>query len=156
LREIESEDSQGGNPSGLAIPGTRPRERGFRQDSRTLYFAIEGINGIATPYFAGYIFFLLRDRYGFGNLGNLATSALGGFVYVFAAWQGGRFAQRFGYFTSLKTGVSLGRRRFDTKSRASAAAASHPVDASAGALPPSGSGPDGTTVSAGCWGPSSG
>ena len=25
-------------------------------------------------------------------------------MYVFAAWQGGRFAQRFGYFTALKTG----------------------------------------------------
>src|SRR5208283_2703742 len=27
-----------------------------------------------------------------------------GFVYVFAAWLGGRFAQRFGYFTALRTG----------------------------------------------------
>ncbi|MEN6498148.1 MAG: MFS transporter [Thermoguttaceae bacterium] len=62
------------------------------------------MNAVATPYFAGYLFFLLRDRYGFGNLGNLATSALGGLVYALTAWLGGRFAQRFGYFTSLKTG----------------------------------------------------
>ena len=64
----------------------------------------EGLNALATSYFGSYVFFLLRDRFGFGNLGNLSVSALGGFVYIFAAWLGGRFAQRFGYFTSLKTG----------------------------------------------------
>jgi predicted MFS family arabinose efflux permease len=62
------------------------------------------VNAVATPYFTNYIFFLLRDRYEFGNLGNLATSALGGLVYALASWQGGRFAQRFGYYLSLKTG----------------------------------------------------
>jgi predicted MFS family arabinose efflux permease len=74
------------------------------QKSRTIYFALEGLNTLATSYFNGYLYFLLRDRFGFGNLGNLSAAALGGFVYVFAAWQGGRFAQRFGYFTALKTG----------------------------------------------------
>jgi predicted MFS family arabinose efflux permease len=72
--------------------------------SRIIYFVLEGLNTLATSYFNGYVFFLLRDRFGFGNLGNLTAAALGGFVYVFAAWQGGRFAQRFGYFTALKTG----------------------------------------------------
>jgi predicted MFS family arabinose efflux permease len=75
-----------------------------RGNSKALFFVIEGVNGVATPYFLNYLFFLLRDRYGFGNLGNLATSALGGLVYALAAWLGGRFAQRFGYFTSLKVG----------------------------------------------------
>ena len=65
---------------------------------------LEGLNALATPYFTSYLFFLLRDRYGFGNIGNLSVSALGGLVYVFAAWQGGRFAQRHGYFTSLRIG----------------------------------------------------
>lgn len=65
---------------------------------------LEGLNAVATSYFGNYIYFLMRDRFGFGNLGNLAASALGGFVFIFAAWQGGRFAQRFGYFTALKTG----------------------------------------------------
>ena len=64
--------------------------------SRTIFFVLEGLNALATSYFGSYVFFLLRDRFGFGNLGNLSASALGGFVYVFAAWQGGRFAQRFG------------------------------------------------------------
>ena len=72
--------------------------------SRAIFFTLEGLNTLATSYFGGYIYFLLRDRFGFGNLGNLSAAALGGFVYVFAAWQGGRFAQRFGYFTALKTG----------------------------------------------------
>jgi len=72
--------------------------------SRTIFFVLEGSNALATSYFNSYVFFLLRDRFGFGNLGNLSVSALVGFIYVFAAWQGGRFAQRFGYFTSLKTG----------------------------------------------------
>ena len=72
--------------------------------SKTIFFVLEGLNALATSYFYSYVFFLLRDRFGFGNLGNLSASALGGFVYVFAAWQGGRFAQRFGYFTALKTG----------------------------------------------------
>ena len=65
---------------------------------------LEGLNTLATSYFGSYVFFLLRDRFGFGNLGNLSVAALGGLVYIFAAWQGGRFAQHFGYFTAVKTG----------------------------------------------------
>src|SRR5262249_35073101 len=38
---------------------------------------------------------------------NLALAAVYGFVYTFAAWWGGRFAQRFGYFTSLKLGFVI-------------------------------------------------
>ena len=72
--------------------------------SRTIFFVLEGLNSLSTSYFSSYLYFLLRDRFDFGNLGNLSVSALGGFVYAFAAWQGGRFAQRFGYFTSLRTG----------------------------------------------------
>jgi MFS family permease len=67
---------------------------------------LEGLNAVATSYFGNYIFFLLRDRFGFGNVGNLAASALSGLVYMLASWQGGRFAQRFGYFTALKAGFA--------------------------------------------------
>ena len=72
--------------------------------SRTIFFVLEGLNAVATSYFGNYVFFLLRDRFGFGNLGNLSTAAFSGLIFMFAAWQGGRFAQRFGYFTALKTG----------------------------------------------------
>lgn len=74
--------------------------------SRAIFFLLEGLNALAASYFSGYLYFLLRDRFGFGGLENLLTAALGGFVYMFAAWQGGRFAQRFGYFTALKTGFA--------------------------------------------------
>lgn len=76
----------------------------FSRRSKVVYFALEGVNAFATGYYGNYLFFLLRDRYGFGNLGNLFASALSGFVFVFAAWQGGRFAQRFGYFNALRLG----------------------------------------------------
>ena len=72
--------------------------------SRKIFFVLEGSNAVATSYFGNYIYFLLRDRFDFGNLGNLAVSGLGGLVFMFAAWQGGKFAQRFGYYTSLRTG----------------------------------------------------
>ena len=35
-------------------------------------------------------------------VGNLFVSALHGFIYIFAAWQCGKFAQRRGLLTSLK------------------------------------------------------
>lgn len=74
--------------------------------SKTVFYLLEGSNALAASYFSSYFYFLLRDRFGFGSLGNLSAAALGGFVYVFAAWQGGRFAQRFGYYTSLRTGFA--------------------------------------------------
>ena len=74
--------------------------------SKTIFFVLEGFNALATTYYSSYVYFLLRDRFDFRNLGNLSAAALAGFVYIFAAWQGGRFAQRFGYFTALKTGFA--------------------------------------------------
>jgi MFS family permease len=74
--------------------------------SRTIFFVLGGTNSLATSYFGSYVFFLLRDRFGFGNLGDLSVAALGGLVYTLGSWQGGRFAQRFGYFTSMKVGFT--------------------------------------------------
>lgn len=71
------------------------------------YFTLEALNAFSTAYYFYYLFFYARDVFHFGNAQNLALSALHGFVYMFAAWQGGRFAQRFGYFTSLKLGFSI-------------------------------------------------
>jgi predicted MFS family arabinose efflux permease len=76
---------------------------------KTCYFTITALNTIATCYFSTYIFFFLRDHFGFDDRKNLWTSALYGFVYIFSAWQCGKFAQRRGYLTSLKVGfVGLG------------------------------------------------
>ena len=51
--------------------------------SKTIFFVLEGMNSLATSYFGSYVFFLLRDRFGFGSLGNLSTAALGGWEEVF-------------------------------------------------------------------------
>ncbi len=69
------------------------------------YFALAGLNTVATCYYSNYLFFHLRDRFGFGNRQNLWVTALHGFIYVFAAVWCGKFAQRRGYLTSMKIGL---------------------------------------------------
>jgi DHA1 family multidrug resistance protein-like MFS transporter len=49
----------------------------------------------------------MKQRFDFSDKGNLALAALLGLTYTFAAWQGGKFAHRFGYFTALKIGFGL-------------------------------------------------
>jgi predicted MFS family arabinose efflux permease len=71
------------------------------------FFVLEGLGSFAAVYYLNYLFFLLRDAYGFGNRENLAVCAAHGLCYTLASWQAGRFAQRFGYFTALKTGFGL-------------------------------------------------
>jgi predicted MFS family arabinose efflux permease len=68
------------------------------------YFTLAGMNTLATSYYFNYLFFFLRDHFGFGNRGNLWVSALSGFIYIFAAWQCGKFAARSGRRLSLKIG----------------------------------------------------
>ena len=76
----------------------------FPRKTKIICFALEGINSFAATLYLNYLFFFLRDNFGFGNRKNLWVSALHGFVYIFAAWQGGRFGQRRGYFNALKCG----------------------------------------------------
>ena len=68
------------------------------------YFVLEGMNAFATAFYFNYLFFFMQGRFGFTNLENLSLCSLNGLVYTFAAWFGGRFAQRFGYFVALKLG----------------------------------------------------
>src|SRR6516162_7812153 len=70
------------------------------------YFVLAGLNTLANCYFFNYLFFYLRDQFGFGNCGNLWVTALSGFVYIFSAWQCGKFAARHGCGLSLKIGFS--------------------------------------------------
>jgi predicted MFS family arabinose efflux permease len=70
------------------------------------YFALAGMNTLATSYYFNYLFFFLRDEFGFGDRGNLWVMALSGFIYIFAAWQCGRFAARCGRVLSLKIGFA--------------------------------------------------
>ena len=70
-------------------------------------FVLEGVNSIACTYFFNYLFFHLQRNYGFGVFQNLLLSAVHGFVYMLAAWQAGRFAQRRGGFISMRLGFAL-------------------------------------------------
>jgi len=74
--------------------------------SRRLWFFIEAINSLAATYFFNYIFFYMRDHYGFGNRLNLLLTVLYGGVYTLSAWNAGRFAQRFGYLFSLRLALT--------------------------------------------------
>jgi predicted MFS family arabinose efflux permease len=69
------------------------------------YLALAALTTYATTCFLYYLFFLLRDRFNFGNRENLWLTALYGFIYIFSAWQCGKFAQRHGFFLSLKLGL---------------------------------------------------
>src|SRR3954469_4256603 len=73
---------------------------------KTDYYALTALNTLATSYYLNYLFFYLRDHFGFGNRENLWVSALHGFIYIFSAWQCGRFAQHHGFHLSLKLGFA--------------------------------------------------
>src|SRR5882757_3876057 len=75
-----------------------------RRRIKKICFTLEGINSFAATFYFNYLFFFLRDNFGFSSRQNLWTSALYGFIYIFAAWAGGWFGQRYGYFKALKLG----------------------------------------------------
>ncbi len=70
-------------------------------------FVLEGLNAYATTVYFTYLFFVMRDRFGFTNLENLALCALNGAVYAGWVWVAGRLAQRHGYFGALKLGFLI-------------------------------------------------
>jgi len=62
------------------------------------------LNIYAVAYYFNYLFFHLRQDFGFGNLENLLFATLNGLIYVPASWYGGRFTQQRGCFAALKVG----------------------------------------------------
>jgi predicted MFS family arabinose efflux permease len=70
-------------------------------------FTLAGVASFAISLYFYYIYFLMRDQFGFHSKDNLAFAALNGFFYIFASWQAGRFAQRCGYFKALKLGFGI-------------------------------------------------
>src|SRR6266850_4569519 len=70
-------------------------------------FVLEGLNSFATVYYAYYLYFFMHKEFGFDNKANLELAAFNGLICMFAAWWGGKFAQRFGYFTALKLGFGI-------------------------------------------------
>ena len=69
-------------------------------------YTLTALNTLASQYYFNYLFFYLRDEYGFGDRTNLWVAAMHGAIYVYAAWQGGKFAERRGYITSLRVGYA--------------------------------------------------
>lgn len=70
-------------------------------------FVLEGLNAYATTVYFTYLFFFMRDRFGFSNLENLTLGALNGAVYAVWVALAGRYAQRRGYFHALKLGFAI-------------------------------------------------
>ena len=78
-----------------------------RQKRQSLCFTIEGLNSFGTVLYFTYLYFLLRDKFGFTDKANLAVAALLGFCYALSSWQAGRLARRWGYLNALKLGFGL-------------------------------------------------
>ncbi|MEY2427685.1 MAG: hypothetical protein QOJ40_570 [Verrucomicrobiota bacterium] len=74
---------------------------------KTGYFILEGLNSFGTVYYSYYLYFFMQKEFGFDNKANLTLAALNGLICMFAAWWGGKFAQKFGYFTALKLGFAI-------------------------------------------------
>jgi predicted MFS family arabinose efflux permease len=70
-------------------------------------FILEGLNGFASSIYFNYLFFFLRDNFGFGAKGNLLFCAANGLIYAIGAFYGGKIAQRSGYFRTLKGGWTI-------------------------------------------------
>lgn len=49
--------------------------------AKVLFYLFELINCYAAVYYSNFLFFYLRRTFGFGEVENLLTAALGGFVY---------------------------------------------------------------------------
>ena len=69
-------------------------------------FVFEALGSLACGFYGNYIFFLFRDRHGFGDMGNLAAAALMGLVIAVASWQSGKLAERHGCIRMIVAGLS--------------------------------------------------
>ena len=77
-----------------------------RAQTKNGVFLLEGLNSLSTTYYFYYIFFFLQEQFGFGAMRNLLAASGIGLVYAFGSFFAGRFAQKFGYFNSLKIGFA--------------------------------------------------
>src|SRR5262249_51156648 len=84
------------------------REGGMsRRQLKIGYFTLAALNSFATVFYFYYLYFLTRKVFAFTDAANLKLAALNGFVSMFAAWWGGKFGQKFGYFTALRYGFLI-------------------------------------------------
>jgi MFS family permease len=73
--------------------------------AKVLIYFIALINSYASIFYSNFLFFYLRSTFGFGEAANLLTAALGGFVHIVAAWQGGKLTERYGCIRMLYMGA---------------------------------------------------
>jgi predicted MFS family arabinose efflux permease len=73
--------------------------------SKLPLFVFEALGSLACGFYGNYVFFLFRDRHGFGNLGNLGVAALMGLVIAVASWRAGKLAQHRGCVRTMFTGL---------------------------------------------------
>src|SRR5882724_11786274 len=95
---------------GLTFDPFRAPRSAFDMYSRPVkagIFALAGLNSVATTYYFYYVYFFTQARFGFGRMENLVLAASLGFIYTFASIFCGRFAQRRGYFLSLRLGFFI-------------------------------------------------
>ena len=76
-----------------------------RRQHQFLCYTIEGLNSFSVIFYTIYLYFLLHQKFGFGDMANLAVAAWLGLIYTVAAWLGGKFGQRHGNFSALKVGL---------------------------------------------------
>ncbi len=73
--------------------------------SKLPLFVFEALGSLACGFYGNYVFFLFRDRHGFGNLGNLGVAALMGLVIALASWRSGKLAQDRGCTRTMVSGL---------------------------------------------------
>jgi MFS family permease len=88
----------------MVLPQSARRNPMTFRGLKNRVFLIEGLNGFATSLYFNYLFFYLTAHFGMSSAGNLFFCAANGFVYMFASLFGGRWAQKHGYFNSLRLG----------------------------------------------------
>lgn len=76
----------------------------FGLGHKWVFYTLEWLNAFACSYYFNYLFFFLRDTFGFGNRENLAICAFHGLVYAIGSWQGGKFIKKVGQTRALKMG----------------------------------------------------
>lgn len=74
---------------------------------KSVVFVLEGLNSLSATYFFYYFYFYTQARFHFGAQQNLVLAAFQGAVYAVGSFYGGRFAQRFGYFTAIRVGAAV-------------------------------------------------
>src|SRR6266536_6539948 len=79
----------------------------YSRPVKTGIFVLAGLNSVATTYYFYYVYFFMQAQFGFGRMENLVLAASLGFIYTFASIFCGRFAQKRGYFLSLRLGFFI-------------------------------------------------